>query len=119
MSFSNRKSRVKDQIAEPMLETLYGKASESEPSGRSLRIGSSRSIVVSPGAPGANCCPIDGGTGIGVERSQSIRHFGNADVSCETRHVQPIHDGKIRERYEDDADDHEPPRSDLDESKRH
>src|SRR5271169_2763909 len=52
-------------------------------------------------------------------KSQCIRHFGKADVSCETHHVQPVRDGKIRERYEDDSGNHKPPRGDLDESKRH
>src|SRR5271169_3763123 len=69
MSFSNRMSRVKDQTVETVLETLYDKASESEPPGISLRIGSSRSIVVSPGVLGANCWPVDGGASIGVEKA--------------------------------------------------
>src|SRR5271156_6628572 len=49
-------------------------------------------------------------------RNRRVRHFGDADVPSKTRHVQPIHNRKIPQRYQKDDDDHQPPGSDLDES---
>src|SRR5580658_6506364 len=51
-------------------------------------------------------------------RNRSVRHFCDADIPCQTRHVQPIHNRKIDQRHQKYANDHQSPGSDLDKGER-
>src|SRR5271169_5288487 len=110
MSFSNRMAGVKDQIAETERERTARNVAED------------RFIAIDCGLWSSTrrerlAC----GRRRGQWRrlGQRLWHFGDAHVSREAHHVQPVHNYKIRECDESDAGNHESPRSDLDEGKRH
>src|SRR5580658_10397774 len=106
MSFSNQQSRVKNQIVEPGKLGLYSQV---------RNIAENGFVTVDRSAVRRRRWRNWDRRG----RNWSVRHFGDADVASETRHVQPIHNGKIRQRHQKHADDHQSPGNNLDESERH
>jgi len=125
MSFSNRMSHVKRpcrrDVACNVLPPAFGVQARSEPLharrsklrlyGQARDVAEDQLVAVNRG--------LWPRSGHWRGSSQSIRHFGDENVSCKTRYVQPIHHGKIRKCNKEDAGDHEPPRSYLDKSQWH
>src|SRR6202035_4652281 len=120
MSFSNRIARVKDCVVEMLQQRLavclltsvppHARRSKLGLYGQIRNVAKDRLVAVNRG-PWRR-------SGQSLRRGQSLRHFGDANVSGKARYVQPVHDREIRERQENDGRDYEPRRSEPNENKR-